>query len=226
MNIAVVLSAGSGTRFDSKLPKQLVEIGNRSILSYSLEKLQNSDCVDLILVVAHPDHVKSIEEEARVFSKFKAVVIGGERRQDSVFNALKWIESNDINCKSVLIHDSARPLFSTSLLKRLSLLSKDKKAVIPVIAVDDTLKSVKGDIVDRTVDRSEVVRVQTPQVFDFKVLYDCYMKLPKDKVATDDAFVVESCGIEVSVVQGERNNIKITYLEDLEMAETMLKKEF
>ena len=222
MNIAVILSAGSGKRFESEVPKQLLDLNGSQIISYSLNKFQNTDFIDSIILVSNKDYLEETKLLASSFSKVVDVIVGGERRQDSVFNALSWIKEHGV-CKKVFIHDAARPLFTNELLVSLKLASENNEAVIPVIPLEDTVKRIKDGVVESTIDRKNIVRVQTPQVFDFAKLYDCYIEFPNKLNATDDAFIIEYFGEEVKIIDGEKNNIKVTYPDDIRLAEYILK---
>ena len=224
MNIAVILSAGSGLRFNSAAPKQFLLLNNKPIISHSVQKFQECKDIDKILIVSHPEHIKKTKDICEAFSKVSAVIEGGKRRQDSVLNGLKWIKEHEVLCKVVFIHDSARPLFSKELIGSLYNAVLKHGAVIPAIATDDTIKEKEASTVVKTLDREKLVRVQTPQVFDFDEIYKAYLGFPKDKIATDDAFIVEFFGIKVNIVEGEKNNIKVTHPVDLKIAELLIKE--
>jgi len=221
MNIAVILSAGSGSRFKSDVPKQFLDLNGKPVISQSLEKFERSKFIDAIVVAVNPEHAERTKVLTSAYKKVIAVVNGGIRRQDSVFNALKWIEKNT-KCSKVWIHDAARPLFSTDLMERLNERSLKEGAVIPVIPSNDTLKKIDDGVVIATLDRSNVYRVQTPQVFDFKVLYEAYSKFSDTIEATDDAFLIERLGVKIFTVEGEANNIKLTYPMDIKLAELLM----
>jgi len=221
MNIAVILSAGSGVRFKSDVPKQFLNLNGIPVISQSLEKFEGSEFIDAIVVVTHSDHIKKVSELTKKYKKVVVIVEGGARRQDSVFNALKWIEKNT-KCSKVWIHDSARPLFSTKLMERLNVKSLKEDAVIPIVPSNDTLKKIEGNVVVATLDRSSIYRVQTPQVFSFKVLYKAYSKFSDTIDATDDAFLIERLGVKIFTVEGEANNIKLTYPLDIKIAELLI----
>lgn len=216
MNVAVILSAGSGTRFNKgNNPKQFFDLNGKPMLLYSLELFQEQGFIDGFVVVSREDLIPRTKELIAKFNKCLSVVEGGERRQDSVFNALNWIDANLDGCERVFIHDSARPFCSAGLIKKLHESSVNNKAVIPVLKSEDTLKELNGSLVLRTLDRNLIFRVQTPQVFDFKLLYECYNKFPSDVLATDDSSLLEHFGEKVVCIEGERTNIKVTYLEDV-----------
>ncbi len=215
MNIAVILSAGSGTRFGSDEPKQFYNLFGKPIIEHSLDLFQNYKKIDKIVVVARQDLVERTKDLSKKFNKCIIVVNGGARRQDSVFNALSWIQENIREVSKVLIHDAARPFIDKDLLDRLFSSVTNNDAVIPVIKSDDTLKKVNDNVVVSTLDRNEIVRVQTPQIFDFNVLFNCYNELPKDTTVTDDASVLEFFSKKVFCVEGSEKNIKVTYQDDI-----------
>lgn len=221
MNIAIILSAGSGNRFKSDIPKQFLNLNGAPVILQSLEKFERSKFIDAVVVVTHLEHFNLVTELTKKYKKVISVVDGGLRRQDSVFNALKWINENT-KCVKVWVHDSARPLFSAELLERLNAKSIKEDAVIPIIPSNDTLKKVDEGIVVATLDRASIYGVQTPQVFSFKVLYEAYSKFSDTIDATDDAFLIERLGVKICTVEGEVNNIKLTYPMDIKIAELLM----
>jgi len=224
MNVAVIMSAGSGIRFKGNVPKQFASLNNKPVINYSLEAFDSNKNISSIVVVANANHVKRTKDISSKFSKVVGVVVGGERRQDSVWNALSWIKKNVPRCKKVFIHDAVRPMINAALIDRLCYASKKSDAVIPAVSVEDTIKSVKKGAVSATIDRSTLVRVQTPQVFNFKKLYDAYKRFPKKELATDDGAIMEYFGTKVTVAEGDRNNLKITYPDDIKIAEAIINK--
>jgi len=224
MNIAVILSAGTGLRFKGTEPKQFLLLDGKPILYHSIIKFQEYSSIDKILVVSHPDHVERTTSFCNGFSKLAAIIHGGERRQDSVWNALDWIKKNQSDCNIIFIHDSARPLVSHKLLEALYKTAEKKGAAIPCIPTDDTIKERSGEIIKRTLERDKLLRVQTPQVFDFRTIYEAYLGFPKENIATDDAFIAEVFGIKVYIVEGDKNNIKITHPMDIKIAELLIKE--
>ncbi|MFH1223825.1 MAG: 2-C-methyl-D-erythritol 4-phosphate cytidylyltransferase [Pseudomonadota bacterium] len=224
MNVAIIMSAGSGKRFGDGSPKQFTLLDKKPMLYYSLDVFNRNKNISGIIIVSNKANIKDAKRIGRDFSKVKTVIEGGVRRQDSVWNALCWINKNIKNCKKVFIHDAARPLITSKLVDVISAAAKIHDAVIPVVAVEDTIKKVEKDIIYTTVDRTSLVRVQTPQAFDLKKLYDSYTKFPKDTMATDDGFIMEHFGEEVTAVRGEGTNIKITYPDDTKIAEAIIGK--
>jgi 2-C-methyl-D-erythritol 4-phosphate cytidylyltransferase len=222
---AVVVAAGAGRRIGC-VCKALLQVGGRPLLSYSLEVLQNSGLVDGICVVVQPELLDSFRKESLArwpFEKIFAWVAGGERRQDSVAAALGVVPED---ASLIAVHDAARPFIAEEMLQRLVRAARVKGAAIPGIEVVDTIKEVAGSgVVSRSLDRARLRAVQTPQVFAAELLRRAYRNAEEGGItATDDASLVELLGHEVAVVEGSRDNIKITVPEDLESAERILRR--
>jgi len=224
INIAIVLCGGSGSRLGAEVPKQFLKINNTEVLLYSLKKFEQSDFIDGIIVVSHKDYIKKTQDLCSNLKKVLCIVEGGSRRQDSVFNGLEWIKNYKPECKLVFIHDSARPLFTTELLERLYKKAKNHGSAIPALPVTDTIKEFYEDRLVNNVDRAILKKVQTPQVFEFDLIYKANKKLQKNIEATDDAFILQKTEHDVYWVQGEDINIKITHKSDVELAEFYIKK--
>jgi 2-C-methyl-D-erythritol 4-phosphate cytidylyltransferase len=142
-----------------------------------------------------------------------ALIAGGAERQDSVDNGLRELPSD---CEWVLIHDGVRPFVSLELLENTWRTAQQTGAAIAALPATDTIKRVRKEVVMETLQRDEVWLAQTPQVFRRDIIVSAYREARKqNRVATDDAFLVECLGLSVSVVRGERSNIKITTPEDL-----------
>lgn len=195
----LLLAAGRGTRFGG--PKHDVEMDGIPIWRQSERALLDGG-VDHLIVVGD----------------FDGAVPGGDRRRDSVASGLAAI-SNHVGF--VLVHDAARPLVTADLVRSVidRLLVGDVAGVVPAVPVRDTLKRVSGDIVVETVDRSELVAVQTPQGFDLEMLRSAHEQVATD--ATDDASMVEAIGGVIAIVDGDPANLKVTYPEDLAVAEAL-----
>jgi len=198
----IIVAAGSGSRFGGA--KQFGEINGRRVIDLSIACFVNR--VDGVVVVVDPKKLEGVELPVN------HVVPGGATRSESVRNGLALVpETADF----VLVHDAARPLVSGVVIDRvLSALDEGSAAVVPVVELRDSLRSVSGS----SVDRSEFVCVQTPQGFDAKILRRAYLSGAE---ASDDATLVESLGCEVDHVDGDHNNIKVTYPVDLKVCEAI-----
>lgn len=195
----IVVAAGSGTRFGG--PKASVELGGIAMWERARVSLLEGGCDPVVVVGDVPGGVP-----------------GGRRRRDSVRAGLDHAPSDATH---VLVHDAARPLASSALAERIiDRLVGGSVAVVPVVPVRDTIKRVRGDEVIETVDRSELVVVQTPQGFALEVLVEAHFA--DDGDASDDALLVERTGGTVDTIPGEPANLKITYPGDLAVAEALL----
>lgn len=205
MNVwAVVVAAGQGARYGT--PKQYLELDGIPLWERSRGALASHPSITDVVVVGD----------------MPGGIPGGERRRDSVYAGLQHIPSD---VEWVLVHDGARPLVSSGLLDRLiaAIGVTEADGVIPALAVTDTMKSVDGDRVTATVDRSALVSVQTPQAFRRTVLAEAHDAFP-DMDATDDAGLLERIGAVVVTVPGDPHNIKVTYPGDLELAAHYLER--
>ncbi len=219
--IAIVPSAGSGRRFGGG--KTLVDLKGMPVLARTLRVLQALDEVfEIIPVMRNEEMEKGLDlVEKYGVTKVKKIAPGGRERQESVFHALKLIDRKNA---IVLVHDGVRPLVTPSTIGRaVAALGGPVDGVVTGVAVKDTIKEVENGLVERTLDRTRLFAVQTPQVFPYKVLMEAYEKARKaGRFFTDDAAVVEHYGGRVKLIEGDYGNIKITTREDLVLAEALL----
>ncbi len=221
MITTILVGGGAGKRLGAGTPKAFVNLAGRPLLFHSLGRFYCwSDEIFLVLPGSYLDRWRS--DILRVFPK-TLLVNGGNRRQDSVANAIDMMENRD---GVVLVHDVARPFCSEALIDRVIKGAKHSGACIPAIDCEDTLKQVEAGRVFETLERSKIGRVQTPQGFDAKMLAEVYRKsLSEGIYRDDDAALFEYFKIPVHVVDGERKNLKITEPEDIEYAEFISAKE-
>ena len=216
--VAVIIPAGgSGERLGARIPKALVQIAGRTLIEHAVA---NMAPIANQIIVAAP---AAYEEQFRkLLGTDVTVVTGGLTRTQSVKKALKHVDKEN---EFILVHDAARPLASTDLAMRvIDSLRAGEKAVIPGIAVTDTIKRIdKNNYVTRTYPRPDLRAIQTPQGFKRKVLIKAHDT--RDDV-TDDAGLVEKQGVEVKVIVGEERALKITTMQDLEAAQRLLIPEF
>ncbi|WP_044297846.1 2-C-methyl-D-erythritol 4-phosphate cytidylyltransferase [Robinsoniella peoriensis] len=221
-NVAVVLCAGRGTRMNSEVQKQYLLIKGKPVVYYSLIAFEKCPFIDEIVLVTGKEEIEYCRHEIIEkynLKKVKSIVAGGKERYHSVFEGLKAIGC----CDYVYIHDGARPFIDQELLQRACDSVRIHKACVVGMPVKDTIKiSGQDGFADHTPDRSKLWMVQTPQVFQYSLVYQAYdkiMKYPGIQV-TDDAMVVEQMGqAKIKLVEGSYKNIKITTPEDLEIAE-------
>lgn len=215
--IAVVLSGGSGTRFDKNIIKQYQTINDHSAVYYSVLALKKNINIDKIVIVINKKH-KDIAKKTLKGLNIINFVYGGNSRQKSVYNALKYIKK--YNPTNVLIHDSVRPNIEDSLIDTLVKKLDKYEAVIPVIKINDSLKKVNNNTVTDHLDRNKFCLAQTPQAFKYKDLFLKH-KLNINNNITDDATLFDN----VHKINGNINNLKITTKVDLKLLKIMMNKE-
>ena len=211
--IAIIVAAGRGKRLGSSLPKQFLKVRGRTILEMSVEAFEQNKYVDEIFVAANADYCELTEKLCRGFSKLKKIVAGGAEREDSVRAALDCLRGEN---GIVLVHDAARPFVSEAVINAVIEGTADFGAAIPTVPAKDTIRQVDGTG-SRTLQRETLACVQTPQGFRISLLKHAFEKAQAEGfLGTDDASLVERMGINISMVQGEDANRKITTREDLE----------
>jgi 2-C-methyl-D-erythritol 4-phosphate cytidylyltransferase len=223
MNAAIIAAGGKGSRFGAATSKQFALLGGRPLVEWSLAAFENEPLVERVILAYPTDEPESRYSELIRARGFRKILLtqGGEARLDSVrngFAALGGLADNDV----VLIHDAARPLVSRDLIRNVLQLAAEHGAAVPVLALTETVKEVKDGAVVRTVPRENLAGAQTPQGFRYGVLREAYRKLDARGAErahiTDEALLVEWAGFAVTVVPGERRNLKITHPEDLALA--------
>lgn len=223
--VAIIVAAGKGTRIDNKVLKQFIEIAGKPVVVHTLGKFELCSSVDEMLLVVPEDYLSYSMEMVNKFNfkKINKIIPGGEKRQDSVYKGLLAIPHNT---KIVMIHDGVRALVKVSRIVESIKLCRECSAVILAVPVKETVKRVEDFSVITTFDRERLWSVQTPQTFDYKLILDAYKKAKEDEfVGTDSSSLVERLGIEVKVIEGDYDNIKITTKEDLLFAQEILKDE-
>lgn len=225
-SIAIIVAGGSGKRMLHDLPKQFLSLDGIPILARTLGAFQKSTSIVRIVLVVPKENVAYAKDEIvdkYQFCKVEHILAGGAARQDSVRNGLELVDDSD---DVVVIHDGVRPFISETLID-LSIREAVKKgAVIPVVPVTDTVKTIdENGIVRDTVDRKMLRFVQTPQTFKREIIIEAYRNAyRKGFYGTDDASVVEHMGVPVATIPGSRDNIKITTPEDIILCKLLLEK--
>ncbi len=218
----IIVAGGKGERMGSEAPKQFLELAGKPILMHTLEKFKQT-IPSIEIILALPENQFDFWEE--LFYKYKLpkiphqVVKGGTTRFHSVENALELVKENSI----VAIHDGVRPLVSAKTIEACFNEAEKKGNAIPVVDVVESLRHVsKQDNINKAVARSCYKLVQTPQCFTSEIILKAYQQ-EFDNFFTDDASVIEKLGETINLVEGNRENIKITTAEDLIIAEALLK---
>jgi 2-C-methyl-D-erythritol 4-phosphate cytidylyltransferase len=213
---AIIVAAGSGSRFKSDTPKQFLEINGKPVIAHTIERFHAALSVDSIVLVLAADHTL----DTSAFSKVAKIVGGGSTRAESVRNGLAVIDA-DI----VAVHDGARPLVTVDEIERTIAAARETGAACLVAPVTDTIKSIRGTEIADTLDRNKMRRALTPQAFKTEVLRKAFENVDLNESVTDDCYLIEKFGHPITIVEGSARNIKITHPEDLILAEALLKLE-
>lgn len=223
---AIILAAGQGKRMNSSLQKQYMLLKEKPVLYYSLKAFQMSEIDEIILVVGagEIEYCKSEIVDRYNFSKVVKIIEGGRERYHSVYNGISAISDTNY----VYIHDGARPFVTEDIIKDVTDNVMEYKACVVGMPVKDTIKIATPDgFVADTPNRNLIWQIQTPQVFEYKLIKKAYEKLmdtPCENI-TDDAMVVETMmSHSIKLVKGDYCNIKITTPEDIALAELFLKQ--
>ena len=223
MNAVIILAGGKGSRMGAEVSKQFILINNKPVLYYTIEKFKkckNIDRIVLVLPKAEIEYCKTF-----VLDKYSLdidiIVEGGRERQDSVYNGLKACSDCDI----VLIHDGARPFVSERIIEEGIKYAEIYGAAAPGVMPKDTIKIKDSHSFSKeTPNRSDLVAIQTPQVFKYNIINTCHEKVKEDNISvTDDTMVAEMFNNKVYLYEGDYMNIKITTPEDLILAEYLAK---
>lgn len=220
MNIcAIIVAAGKGTRMGANINKVYLDLKGCPILLYALKLFQESPLIkDIIIVAAEGEEAKASEiAEKNGITKVKIIVTGGMSRYESVKNALAFV---DKNTDFVAVHDGARPLLTEEDLAKVICAAETADGAILAYPMQDSIKQAKNLFIKKSLERKELWGAMTPQVFAFPKLLQAYEN--GNKTATDDAQLVEEVGGRVLIVQGRKDNLKITTPLDLRLAELVL----
>ena len=218
---AVIVAAGSASRMGG-IDKVMALLGGEPMIVRTVRAFQNCDAIASIVIVTREDLIRPISGLCRGMSKVTAVVCGGSSRQESVHLGLNALPKGT---KLAAVHDGARPLVSWQVIDRVVRAANTYGGAAPAIPVKDTIKVVKGGLVESTPDRASLQAVQTPQVFDFDLLRGALKKAEEDKAqVTDDCSAVERLGMKIKIVEGDERNLKVTTPLDLKIAELLLEE--
>ncbi|HEY1720882.1 MAG TPA: bifunctional 2-C-methyl-D-erythritol 4-phosphate cytidylyltransferase/2-C-methyl-D-erythritol 2,4-cyclodiphosphate synthase [Magnetospirillaceae bacterium] len=212
--VALIVAAGRGSRMGGPMPKQWLDLAGRPVLRHSLDVFSSHPSIAAVRVVIHPDDRALLEKTAAGLSIGEPIA-GGATRQDSVRLGLEAVADDKPDL--VLIHDGARPFVDAATIDRVITALAVHPGAIPAQPVHDTLKRVNGTVIEMTVPRAGLWRAQTPQGFRFADILKAHRAAAGQEL-TDDAAVLEHAGLDVAIVPGSEDNIKITTGEDLERA--------
>lgn len=218
MDYVIIVAGGKGLRMGADIPKQFLEVGGKPILMHTIQRFADYDAkMQIILVLPHEqqDYWRQLCSQYG-FTVPHIIVDGGDTRFQSCKNGIMAIPG-DVTEGVVGIHDGVRPFVSAEVIERCYETAREEYAAIPVMPVVDTLRFVDRHGGGKNVYRGDYKIVQTPQTFDLSLIRQAYAQ-PYSESFTDDASVVESLGCSVRMVEGNRENIKITTQFDLKVA--------
>lgn len=230
MNIALILSGGTGTRLASDIPKQYIEVHGKPIITYCIESLSAHKQIDMIQIAADFAWQKPIRSWLPVYDpgkKFRGFSAPGSNRQLSILNGLEAIRKYADDSDYVFIHDAARPLLSQKQITACLDAVKGHDGVIPVLPMKDTVySSADGKRINALLDRSEIYAGQAPEVFRLGVYYAANARLLPDRIkhingSTEPAVMA---GLDVAMIPGDENNFKITTKADLERFRSIVRE--
>ena len=217
---AIIVGGGSGKRMQNSIAKQFLLLQHKPVLMHTISAFASCHLKPEIILVLHPDLHQYWDELCLKynFDIPHLLINGGEQRFHSVRNGLMAIKGDGI----VAVHDAVRPLVSNSLICKTYEIAQELGNAVACIKPSDSVRRIKSAKESKIVNRDELVLIQTPQTFDISQLRKGYQQHYKAKF-TDDASVVEKAGFLINLIEGERNNLKITYPEDLELANLLIK---
>jgi 2-C-methyl-D-erythritol 4-phosphate cytidylyltransferase len=220
---AIIPAAGRGKRIGTSVAKQFLEIQGKPLLHHTLTAIASCKLIDYVVLVMPLANVDEVGKDClKKYSIVRQVVVGGEERQDSVYNGFKSLEgSTDI----VVVHDGVRPFTTPQMIITTIEEARQYGAAITAIPVSDTIKEVSGGFVKKTISRDGLWRVQTPQAFQYGLLQQAFKKANEDSYyGTDEGALIEYLGKEIKIVPGSELNMKITRKEDLVLGESLLSR--
>jgi 2-C-methyl-D-erythritol 4-phosphate cytidylyltransferase len=224
MVCAIIVAAGKGIRMNDKTRKQYLDLAGRPILAYSVIAFDACDLIDKIFLVVPEEDMEYCRNNILSLLELKTgldLIPGGEKRQDSVYNAL---QAMDKKTDTIVIHDGVRPFIQPKQLESCILGAKKFGACILGIPAGDTIKCVgKSGFIKNTISRDNIWLAQTPQAFKYELIKKAHEAARNDGyTGSDDSVLAERLGVDVKIINGSRNNIKITVREDLVVARAML----
>lgn len=221
---AVIPAAGSGKRMGAGRNKLFLPLNGKPVIVWTLSVFEEDPRCRSVVLACKSTEMAAFQKIINHYqlNKVSRLVVGGQERQDSVYQAVRTLTGDGI----VLVHDGARPFVSRAAIGRVTETAEKSGAAVLAVPVKDTIKLVRERTVHQTMDRSSLWAVQTPQAFRLSLLLSAYEYIDHRRISvTDDAAAVEKSGGTVTVVEGEENNIKLTTPEDLRFAEFLLRDE-
>jgi 2-C-methyl-D-erythritol 4-phosphate cytidylyltransferase len=223
---AIIPAAGLGKRLGGSVKKQFLLLRDKPIIVHTLQRFEHCSEIDEIAVAVPEQSIAEMESLISHFRlhKVSMVTVGGEKRQDSVYNALRRFafQPSDI----VLVHDGVRPFIESKRIAHLIRSCKEHEAAVLAVQPKDTIRRSRGgEYFDQTLDRNALWLVQTPQAFRASVLMKAFKEAKRTRFyGTDEVGLVERIGVRVRIVEGSYDNIKITTQEDVDLGRLILER--
>lgn len=222
----VIAAAGLSSRMKTKVNKQFLNINSKPVLGHTLEAFENCSYIDEIILVTQEIELENCKKNIvnkYKLNKVKKIVIGGSTREESVYNGIREIsDKTDI----IISHDGARPFIKDKYIVNSIKYAIKNDACILGVPVKDTIKVIRDKKVEDTPEREKLWAIQTPQTFKREILEEAYkVAFETGFTGTDDSSLVENIGVDVKVIVGDYNNIKITTLEDMLLANSIVNDE-
>jgi len=218
---AIIVAGGSGSRMQSALPKQFIELCGEPVLMHTIRAFHNSQPAPQIILALHGSY-HGLWAQLCVKHNFNIphkITMGGETRFHSIQNAVDSITDADV---LIAVHDAVRPLVSADIINQAYRCAAENGTAVTAVKSRDSIRQVKGDG-SVSLNRDSIYLVQTPQTFQSALLKKAYQQ-PYTDTFTDDASVVEQSGVAITLITGDYSNIKITFPEDIAIAEALINK--
>ncbi|MCH5179683.1 MAG: 2-C-methyl-D-erythritol 4-phosphate cytidylyltransferase [Erysipelotrichales bacterium] len=228
MNYLILLASGSGKRMHNTTPKQFIEVQDKPLIFYSLNTFEHNENIDEVVIVTKRKYFKKIYQiiEDYSFEKVHLLVEGGKFRQVSTYNALEALKGFALKNDIIIVHDAARPLVSNDDINNLiKAMDKHTSASLGTKVVDTTIK-IKNKKFQELLSRDNLINIQTPQAFRYNQILKAHKKALKDNItnATDDAQLMSLINKKYYIVEGSKQNFKITTENDLLLLEALLRR--
>lgn len=227
-HVAIILAGGAGTRMGGAMPKQFLSLNDKPVIVHTLERFQNNENIDAILIVCIKDwieHLKEILDEFKM-PKVKWIVEGGDTSHDSTRNGIFFLKDKLSDDDQVIIHDAARPILPQQAIEEMLRVSHEKgNASLAIPCHETILYTQDGLSGDRQLDRSSIMRIQTPQAYNYRLIRSVYEKAEADG-KHDFIYADLVCvhyGERIYFSKGFTNNIKITRKEDIPLCKSLMK---
>lgn len=228
MNTALILAGGVDSRFKMDIPKQFVNVNNRPVIVYTLEIFQNHPDIDEIIVICLDGWQEMVRVYGKQFniSKLTGIISGGKDAQESTYKGLQYLKNKMDQGDIVVIHDAIRPLVSKEIIsKSIKMCQKKGMGVAATYIMDTIMHSENGKEGNQSINRYQIMKVQTPQAFDYKLIVELHERAIREKCmgAWDNSSMITNLGEKVYFSEGSDLNMKINTVEDVEMFKALYK---